>query len=345
MLKIVVKTIGTPFNKPLKDQLNGFEIIDLYNFAKNNKIGLLFLESLPENILVGEIREELEKQREYHRNLKQTAIRIATLLNTVGCKYAIIKSHFPFPAVPADVDLIVFGDNAEYNKIVNIVSNNAFEKLGEAPLELLFHDTSRGVQHGDPASKDAFDVDVYKEIGAGRIIYIDKRKIIDQISHNSIDGQKMLMLKPSGEIAVSIFHSIFPERIFTLLLYYQITYAIMNMPQKQINEFIRICANHKLKMAGRIVLSLCETVHEICFEEPLNKLVELRKELGGKVQIIPDKLPYNYPTRLILDAFWSKRNDPVFAISFFKQIISMINPKYAKYVVSVHKDRKDRDTY
>lgn len=345
LLKAVVKTIGTPFNEPECNQLDGIDLIDLYNFAKNNKIGLFFLESLPKNMLIGEIQIELERQRVYHNNLKQTAIRIATVLNNIGSRYAIIKSHFPFPAVPADVDLIMFGNDSDFDYAVKIVKKNSFEKLGEAPLELLFHDESRGVQHGDPASKDAFDVDVYKEIGAGHIIYMDKRKLADQLDEIRIEGQAIRTLKAPGEIAISIFHSIYPERIFTLLLYYQILYAIRDMSQTQIDEFIRICASHKIKTASRIVLSLSERIHETCFDEPPQKLVQLRQAVGNKVPVTINKLPYNYPTGMVLGSFWNKRNDLVFTFSFFRQIISMLSPKYAKYVISVHKQRSSRVTY
>jgi hypothetical protein len=345
MLRAVVQTIGTPFNPPQHDRLDGFGAMDLYYFARNNKIGLLFLEALPENALVGEIRAELKQQREYNRNLKLTALRMAGTLNKVNCKYAIIKSHFPFPAVPADVDLIVFGDDLEYNRITSIISGNDFDQLGEAPLELLFHDMSRGISHGDPTSKDAFDVDVYKEIGAGRIIYMNKKNIVDQVNLSKIDGQDASMLKPPGEIAVSIFHSIFPERIFTLLLYYQIVFAITQMSKADIDDFIRICKDNKMKTAGRIVLSICEKIHELSFEEPLTELVRLREELGSKVHINLDKIPYNYPNKLILDAFWGKRGDHVFMVSFARQLVSMINPRYAKYVLSIHRHRKKRDTY
>ena len=83
-------------------------------------------------------------QRLYQNNLKQTAVKVASILNKINCKYAIIKSNFPFPAVPNDVDILILGNKSDHRNAILAILNGSFEKLGEAPLESCFHDQSRG---------------------------------------------------------------------------------------------------------------------------------------------------------------------------------------------------------
>ena len=68
----------------------------------------------------------------------------------------------------------------------------------EAPLEICLHDNTSGKHKGafdKFAIKDEFDVDVYKEIGAGHIIYMNKKKLINQISLISIDNTNVNVLE------------------------------------------------------------------------------------------------------------------------------------------------------
>ena len=343
-IKAIIRTIGTPFDKPQLGQLDSFDLHDLYHLAKKNKIGLFFLESLPDKLVVDKTQNELEAQRLYQNNLKQTAVKVASILNKINCKYAIIKSNFPFPAVPNDVDILILGNKSDHRNAILAILNGSFEKLGEAPLESCFHDQSRG-QHKDPMTKDSFDVDVYKEVGAGHIIYMDKKKLLAQLDQTSIDGHLVSTLNPMEEMALSMFHSIFPERMFTLLLHYYILYSILNMSETQMVEFSHTCSEHRLRTAALITLSLSETIQEICFGETPQKLIKLREKLGKKIPVNITTLPYHYPTIMILNSFWNKKNDPVFTYSLLRQVLSMLDPKYARYVFSVNRDRKNRDTY
>ena len=98
-------------------------------------------------------------------------------------------------------------------------------------------------------------------------------------------------------------------------------------------------------MLAILLLSLAENIQEICFGETPYELKDLREAFGKKKPIKIDRMPYLFPMKVLIDAFWHKRSDMVFTISMMWQIISMLNPKYAKYVISVYKDRNTRDTY
>jgi len=351
-IKKILNLIGTPFNIPQEIEVDHFGCVELYNIAKKNKIGLLFLESLSRShSLPKELIDELNKQREIHKVLQVTASRVADILHAVKYKYAIIKSNYQFPAVPNDVDVLIFGNGKEYRNVIDLMKSCNFQLVGnEAPLEACLHDSSRSPQHQptsySSAVKDPFDVDFYKEVGAGHIIYMDKGKLTEKILKTTINGVTLNVLRLPAEVALSIFHSIYPERLYTLLLHFHILYMIKNMSSADMNEFLEICFEHKMSNAANLALNLTQIIQEICFGQSPLELISLREGLGkNRTQIKLIKLPYLYSIQNILDVFWGKKMDLVFTISVIRQLMSMLNPKYSLSVINVHKARSKRDTY
>ncbi len=344
--------MGTPFNAPQDMEVDHLGCIDLYNIARKNKIGLLFLESLSRyQSLPKELRDELDKQRAIHKVLQGTANRVANIFHTAKHKYAIIKSTYPFPAVPNDVDVLIFGNGKEYRDVINLMRSLNFQFVGnEAPLEACLHDSSRGPQHEltgySTPLKDPFDVDFYKEVGAGHIIYMDKGKLTGKILEKTINGVTLNVLRLPAEIALSIFHSIYPERLYTLLLHFHILYMIKNMSSADGNEFLEICHEHKISNAVNLALNLTQTIQEICFGQSPLELNCLRERLEkNRIDIKLSKLPHLYSIKNVLDVFWGKKMDSVFTISVIRQLMSMLNPKYSLSLINVHKERAKRDTY
>jgi hypothetical protein len=352
-VKKILYLIGTPFNSPGSMPIDDdTSLLKLYRIAYKNKLGLLFLESVAkQRPLQDVLQDELNKEREKKSTIQRTAQRSATILNYTKLRYAVIKSSYPFPAVPNDVDILILGPSYEYRKAVETMKKNQFVIVGgnEAPLEVCLHDNSRGKHFDDPskdyASKDPFDVDIYKEVGASHIVYMDKKKLLDQVTQTMIDTTKVNVLTGPAEIALSIFHSIYPERIYTLLLHFHILYAIKGMSRADVSEFVRICRDHHMCKAVTLVLSLTERIQEMCFGKPPADLINLREAVGKRKQVLVRTLPYLYPMRTVLSSFIGKRNDMIFSLSVLRQLISMLNPRYARYIFLVYKDRKNRDTY
>ena len=341
-VKNILNVIGSPFNNST-DSVSA-NLNDLYGVAQKNKIGLLFLESLSKKNLLNGLEEELIKQRKSYQNLCDTVERVSKVLTMTQCKYVIIKSNFPFPAVPNDVDVLILGDNKDYDNAVKHLLSNGFELMNTAPLEVSLHDGSRA-KHVNLKIKDPFDADVYKEVGASHIIYMNKRKLINQISETTINGISVNVFRPPVEMALSIFHSIFPERIYTLLLHFYILHTIKQMNSADIAEFLRICHDHKISRAALATLRLTERIQEICFGESPDKVTSLRDALGKKEPIEIARIPYQYPVMVILNSFLAKRGDLVFSYSAMRQAISIINPKMACHIISEYIQRKKRDTY
>jgi hypothetical protein len=346
----IAMLIGSPFNNTGDFSQITFNINDLFELSTKNKIGLFFLESLSSKNIIGHLQDELIKLREIRRIQSITASRAAMILNDVGCNYAIAKSNYIFPSTPNDVDLLILGTGHEYFKAIDAMKAAHFKLVGEeAPLEVCLHDSSRSMHFDDTSkrfpSKDPYDVDIYKEVGAGHIIYMNKSKLEKYVTETTIFGNKAKVLQQPAEIALSIFHAIYPERIYTLLLHFHILYGLKAMTRADINEFIRISNDHRMNYAVRCILSIAEYVQEICFGHSLRELTELREAFGKRIILKINQVPYLLPMKLLLRCFWCKRNDLTFSFSFAKQFISMLNLSYIKYVLAVYEDRRRRDTY
>lgn len=353
-IKTILEVIDSPLGTSRDSDVNYNEslLLELYFIAHNNKIGHLFLESIAKKkMLVGKLEEMLHKERQKKEILRITLQRAATIMNEAQIKYVVIKSTYPFPVLPNDVDLLILEGAKKYRNAVDIMKANKFEVVGgdEPPLEICLHDRTRAKHFDDPkkkfASKDPYDVDIYKEIGASYIIYMDKKKLLNHISQITIDSTKVNILKPAGEIALEIFHSIYPERLYTLLLHLHILYVIKEMSPADIEVFLSICHKQSFENAMVHVLSLTEIIEEIRLGSPPSKVTDVREAFGRRKRIEISKIPYLYPIGTVLNSFWGKRTDLVFTVSAIRQILSMANPRYARYVLTVHRDRANRDTY
>lgn len=351
-VKAVLNIIGTPFNASQTDSNSiDFNFDELYGTAQKNKIGLLFLESLSkqkqEIIPQNSLEAKLNSHIQLHRDLLSTVVRTATILNEIGCKYVVMKSIMPFPAVPNDVDVLILGNNDEYINAIERMKANDFEPLGEeAPLEICLHDSTRG-KHVNPSIKDPFDVDIYREVGASYIIYMKKDRLVDQLDQICIHNTRVSVLNSPSELALSIFHSIYPERIYTLMLHFYILHTIKRMTRSDIEKFIQICSDHNIKYAVLVTLSLTELIQEKCFDVSPNEITDIREALGAKQEIFGiDSLPYKYPLKSILNSFWDKKKDRAFSISLLHQIvIALANPKVAKHIITEYSHRRKRETY
>ena len=222
------------------------------------------------------------------------------------------KEQLCFPTTPNDVDLLILGAEREYLRAIDAMKSEDFELVGdEAPLEVCLHDSDRSKHIDDLSkrfpSKDPYDVDIYKEVGAGHIVYMNKSKLVRYVTETTIFENKAKVLQQPAEIALSIFHAVYPERIYTLLLHFHILYGLKAMSHSDINEFIEICKDHKMNDAVVCTLSIAEHVQEICFHQPLKELTEIRETFGKRILVKIHQIPYLYPLKLIFRCFWGKK--------------------------------------
>ena len=342
--KLLLQIINSPYNKPKKLELSEKTINELYYFASKNKIGLLFLESLEKMYDIDFLKDELKKQRDLQNLQRGTFCRTINSINKIKCNYAVVKTIFPFSAVPNDIDIIILDNDTEYRKVIDQLEQDNFYILGEAPLEVNLRDMTTA-ETKDPEAKQWEDIDIYKEIGASHLTYMDKTKFVKYLEKKRVNGIEVTVLNDPAELAVSIFHALYPERIYTLLLHFNIIYKIKNMDSNNIQDFVTICNEQNMKKVALETLRITESIQELCFNEIPEQLKNIREELGMEEKITISKIPYIFPLRVMLNSFWEKKFERRFVSSVLRQSIALFNPKTANFVIKQYKERADRDTY
>ena len=341
---MILDVIGTSFYESNIEDLENYDLKELYKLAFKNKIGLFFLERLEENKKIGELSKQLEEQRKLKLKQENTWIRTVDALNKAKCEYAIIKSIFPFPAIPNDVDALILGDDAEYRRAIEFMKNDQFIVLDEAALEINLRDTTTA-ETLKISEKEWVDVDLYKEVGAGRLVYMDKNKLKKYLEIMDLKGRKISVLKPYAEMAINIFHAMYPERIYTLMIHYYILHTIYRMNDEETDDFVTLCKEQRIGNGIRNTLSVTEIIEEKCHGTVPKKITELRAKFGSRKEYQISKIPFVYPLSVLINSLWGKIGERKFFISALKQIGVMFNPKTANFVIKVYKERASRDTY
>lgn len=347
----LLRLIGSPFAPPQTFARNEDESLELYDCAVKNKIGLLYLETLRKNNVLNKYEPEYENLKKRQAEHLDTAIRISNLLNNQNVEYAVIKSLMPFPFVPNDVDILIFDLANRFEEIINTAKNSGYDVIGEAALEVMIHD-ARNEKHKDPTGKDIYDVDLYRELGASYIIYLDKSKLKKHVTELWLNGEKIKILKPEAELATVLVHSILPEQIFTLHLYYTTLHYLSKMNGKNIDDFITIAKENDITFAVKTVTSIIANIHEAAHGFIPEKLKIIGSELGKNKSEINRhqkkfllKTPYIYGFATVIITLLEKLGERKAAKSILRQMLKMTNPKTVRYVARVVAERRRRETY
>ena len=347
----LLRVIGSPFVPERELPKNVDDALELYSYATKNKIGLIYLESLRDRGKLEDFGLQSKYQEEQKKHDVQliTAIRISELFNSSGVNYAIFKSIMPFPATPNDVDIIHFGSGEEYEKAVEILlKSNYIEVKGQADAEQrMFHDARECKEH---IKKDVYDVDIYQEVSASYVRYLDKRKLEKYVTEMNMSNNKLNVLRPEAELVASIIHSIIPEQLFTGLVYYATLYYLIN-ESFNINEFIHITKENNVTFPVKAHCSLVAEMHQAAHGFIPEKIEGILSELGDETSERKNllknnfKMPHKYSLSAVIRTFLVKMKEREFRRSVVKQMVYMLNPKLFKWVVYNIIWRRKRETY
>lgn len=351
----LLRTIGSPFASDKEMPENRDESLELYDYATKNKIGLLYLETLKEQGKLSEFGLVPEYDRELKKHNEQliTTIRVSKLLNSIDCNYAIFKSIMPFPAVPNDVDMVHFGSDAEFERIAKVMLQSDYTEVcvGVDSSQREFHDT-RVCEHLDLNKKDVYDIDIYQEIAASYIIYLDKNKIREHITKIDVEGNLIKVLNPEAELVAIIIHSIIPEMLCTLLVYYATLHYLARMNLENINRLIDIAWKNNVTFPVKAHYSLVATLHQAAHGFVPEKVEEVLSKLGNETferkNLLKNdfKTPHRYGESTIIRTLLEKAKENKFRRSAIKQTLNMLlNPKLAKWVIWNVIWRRRRETY
>ena len=351
----LLRVIGSPFISERELPKDKDEALELYNHATKNKIGLLYLEALKdqEKLEEFELKSKYGEEHKKHDTQSITASRISELFNFSGVNYAIFKSIMPFPATPNDVDIIHFGSDDEFERATEIMLQSDYmEVKGQADAEQrMFHD-ARVCEHLDSHTKDVYDVDLYQKVSASYVLYLDKRKLEKYISELNISNNKLKVLRPEAELVTIIIHSIIPEMLCTLFVYYATLYHFAIMTSEEINRFFNIAKENNVTFPVTTHCSLVAGLHKAAHGFVPEKIEEVLTELGDETTerrvLLKNNLktPHKYSLSAVIRTLLEKMKERAFRQSVVKQMMYMlINPRLVKWVIYNILWRRRRETY
>lgn len=354
----LLKIIGSPFcgseERDLPDDVDDAKA--LYALAMKNKIGLLFLTTLNE-------RGELEKyslvdeyicEMKKHNDQITTLCRVSYLFNIHNVKYAIFKSHMPFPATPNDIDVIHFGSEDEFLKVCSLMLASDYQEvIGTADTQQrMFHDTViGGILAPHPKQKDVFDIDIYQKVSASHLIYLDKAILEKYVLNADLEENQVKVLSSEAELMAIIIHSIFPELLCTAFVYYSTLYYVDKMDDEGILRFVGVIKENFVKKATRAHFSIVAELHNETHGFVPSKIDRICTLLGGRDNEIKSlvrndfKFPHKYSVDCFLRVTAEKCHDNEFRQSIPTQIVFSLNPKNLKWIVYNLIWRYQRETY
>jgi hypothetical protein len=338
----LIKFLGSPF---YDDDSSAFNYIyenmeNFLLFSKLNKIELYFMNQLIKKRFKIDSESYENKIVEYNE-YRKTLRRIVNYLNEEKYDYVIIKTIFDFQTIPNDVDILLY---EEFN-ITEFMLEKNYEIVGIAPHQICYHD-KRTLSHGPSNEKDRYDVDIYVDLKASYLTYINKNKIKKYIVKTSYDGVIVPVFEPGIEIMIISVHSVFPEFILTLSHYYSILYNLSKMSQEDINQLVLITKENNVYSSIRLVFDIVINLHYQAHGALSSNLEFLKRAFN--IRLNPNKsysMPHKFSFLNLLGFIYEKTFDPCFRRDVVKQMLFMCDYDNFKYVLSVIVNRFTRNTY
>jgi len=265
--------------------------------------------------------------------------------------YVIFKSIKPYPAIPNDTDVLIFGGKKEFDSGLMHLYNCGYIFHEWAPLQTTLYDPRGKGKIGIGKKGGTYYIDVYCEISTDYVCYLNEKAIKPHVIVKKINGIDVRLVKSVPELAIILFHSVFPERTFNLEHFYLTLYYLADS-KFDINSFVLFNEKNKMVYAVRSNLSLIEKLHEEHFGFIPKRIIELLDHWGRnerEVQRFTNtgmETPYLFSPKVFWTTCINKLRDPSFTRGLFSQVLHMLNPIFFIDVVKSLKNRmSERGTY
>ncbi|MFX0051755.1 MAG: hypothetical protein ACFE8U_10755, partial [Candidatus Hermodarchaeota archaeon] len=318
----ILKIIGSPYvSKQELISIDGKEVARLYTLAKNNKIGLLFLESVNKIFPEINLGHELIHQRLLREEQWITIEKSVGLLKQTKNDFVVIKTLADFPYVASDVDVLIMGNEKLYSNAVDVLLKSGFIQVEHAKLQNCFHDSTRAV-HVAIGKKDVYDVDLYQEMSASYLIYLDKRIFNHMIEWKRINYVDLPILKTEAELLLIIIHSIFPEQLYTLYHFYIILYFLNRMNLYSLKDFVDLSKEQYALFPVRLALQITATLHYESYGFVPMVILDILEMLNVRYEPVNSLfiMPNRYTIKDIFLTLVFKLRDRLFRESVKKQV-------------------------
>jgi len=347
----LIKIIGSPF---VDDRSNvSFDALEkIYDKAFADRVGLLCLTIHRCQGWPATLEEKFQNLNDRRDKTLDVVVSLGKSLNEFSIKnYAIFKSLKPYPATPNDTDVLIFGGKKEFESVLEHLYARGYIFHEWAPMQTTLYDPKGKGRIGKGKKGGTYYIDVYREISTDYVCYLSEKTIKPLVEVREINSVQVRILRQEPELAVILFHNVFPERTFNLEHFYMPLYYLSD-PKFDIDLFARFTERNCMTYAVKTNLSFVEQLHQAFFgfvPEILKSLLdgwgrnkwETRQFVKAGMET-----PYLFTPKTFWQTGLSKFGDPAFVKSLFVQGIHMMNPVFfADVMVSLKRRFSEKGTY
>lgn len=340
-----VKMCGSPFVEKNGKYYTDEELLNIYDYAFPNRVALLYLTQHRKDGWADQLEDWYEK---LHQRLLMTTDVIAAVAEKFNSfdpeSYVIFKSLKPYPATPNDTDVLFMGNKKQYEKAYQYLLDQGYLFHEWAPQQRTLYDP-RGVgKIGKGKKGGTYYIDFYEDISTDYYAYLNKKELIPYIVTKEVNYVPVNLLRPEPELAIVLFHNVFPERTYQLEHFYLPLYYLKD-PNFDKDLFLNFVKSQKLTEAIKVNFTFCSFLHKKHFGFVPKEVDYILKRLGDnkaelKRFIVNNaKTPYMFSPKLFLKTFLNKSLDPYAFKSLITQLFKMLNPIF---FIDVMKSLKNR---
>jgi len=347
----LIKIIGTPYvNQRTSIPANILQ--NIYKKAFIDRVALLYLTLYREPGWPKALEDLFLKLNKRRENTLSVISNSANVLNQYcSDEYAIFKSLKPYPATPNDTDIIIFGDKKRFEDVIEYLYSKGYCFHEWAPMQTTLYDPRGKGKIGKGKKGGTYYIDVYSDISTDYFMYIDKRSLIPYVHTIELNGIQVRTVRKEAELAIILFHNVFPERTFQLEHFYMPLFHFKE-EDFDLDVLIEFAEKQKLSHAISTNLTIVEYIHNRAFGfvpdrigQLLNRWSRNFNELE-RFKNMGEETPYLFSPRTFWMTFWYKIHDNAALKSLFTQGIHMLNPVFFLDVMKSLKNRfSERGTY
>lgn len=331
----LIRMVGSPF---VEKGTHAFEIGEmdadrLYGVAFENRVELLYLRALEENGLLAGFEGHKAQMEERCTLTRRIAAEASATLTTAAVPHVVFKSIKPYPATPNDTDILCLGDETAYQRGLQALSNAGYGTIGIAPMQsLLYHPDGEG-KVDSKKKGGTYYVDFYRGVAVDYYEYVSRESVAPYVEVRDVDGRQVHLLAAEPELAIVMFHNVFPEKTFQLEHFYLCLYGLAN-PEFDLGRLVEFVESNAMIAAVRCNLTIVEALHDRAFGSvpaPLRGLLDRwgrEESVAASLRRARYRVTFVFSARVFWWVFASKLADPFSRRSLRRQLLHMTNPAF-----------------
>jgi hypothetical protein len=341
----LIQLLGSPFVEQNRESPSEEYLLSMYDQAFKDRVALLLLEKYKRSDWGNELLDKYQKLFERQRETFLVIARLGRVLNEFDPEsYVIFKSIKPYPATPNDTDVIFLKGKKEYEKAYRYLLDAGYVFHEWAPQQRTVYDPKGLGKIGIGKKGGTYYIDLYEEISTDYFAYFDKHQLLPHIVIKHIEGIPVRLLSPEPELAIILFHNVFPERTFQLEHFYLPLYYLSSK-DFDADLFIEFVRNHGMVIAVKTNFTIVAHLHNVIFGNVPYQVQKILLAFGqnGRELVLFQRKSNSTPYLFSQNTFWlclfQKATELYCFRSLLIQFLRMLYPPFFIQVVRSLRNR------